>query len=138
KGQEWLIRAVAELSREFPALRVLLAGDGPCRRDLEAMASQLGVAERILFAGFVEDVASVYAALDVFLLPSFFEALNNSLLAAMTYDIPSIAFRRGALPEIVEDSASGLLVEAANVGELTAAIRRLLLNPEFARSLGNN
>lgn len=138
KGQEWLIRAAAELTREFPALRLLLAGDGPCRRDLEALANQLGVASRIVFAGFVKDVENVYAALDVFLLPSFFEALNNSLLAAMAYEIPCIAFRRGALPEIIEDGASGLLVEAANVAELTGAIRRLLCDGSLASSLGSN
>lgn len=138
KGQEWLIRAIAELSKEFPGLRLLLAGDGPCRHDLEALARQLGVSDRVLFAGFVKDVESVYAALDVFLLPSFFEALNNSLLAAMAYEIPSIAFRRGALPEIIEDGASGLLVEAAHVAQLSSAIRRLLVDASLARSLGAN
>jgi glycosyltransferase involved in cell wall biosynthesis len=137
KGQQWLIRAAAELGAEFPGLRLLLAGDGPCRGDLEALAGQLGVADRIVFAGFVKDVENVYAALDIFLLPSFFEALNNSLLAAMAYEIPSIAFRRGALPEIIEDGTSGLLVEAASVAELSTAIRRLLRDREFARSLGN-
>jgi glycosyltransferase involved in cell wall biosynthesis len=81
-------------------------------------------------------VENVYAALDIFLLPSFFEALNNSLLAAMAYEVPSIAFRRGALGEIVEDGTSGLLVEAANLPELTAAIRRVLSDPALAASLG--
>ena len=135
KGQDWLIRAVAELRSAFPGLCLLLAGDGPCRRDLEALARGLGVSDCVLFAGFVKDVESVYAALDVFLLPSFFEALNNSLLAAMTYEVPSIAFRRGALPEIIEDGSSGLLVDAADLPQLTAAIRRLLHERDFAAAL---
>jgi len=138
KGQEWLIRAVAALRDEFPGLRLLLAGDGPCRGELETLAHNLGVTDRIVFAGFVKDVENVYAAVDVFLLPSFFEALNNSLLAAMTYEIPSIAFRRGALSEIIEDGTSGLLVEAANVAELTSAIRRVLQDRSLAKTLGGN
>ena len=136
KGQEWLIRGVAELRSEFPGLRLLLAGDGPCRSQLQALAQSLNISDRVLFAGFIKDVESVYAALDVFLLPSFFEALNNSLLAAMTYEIPSIAFRRGALPEIIEHAASGLLVDAADLSQLTAAIRRLLRDHAFSATLG--
>ncbi len=77
KGQEWLIRALAELHKEFPAAKLLLTGDGPCRRKLEALAQELGLAQEVLLPGFVKDVESVYAALDVFLLPSFFGALNN-------------------------------------------------------------
>jgi glycosyltransferase involved in cell wall biosynthesis len=138
KGQEWLIRAAAELCGEFPGLRLLLAGDGPSRSKLEALAQELGISGLVIFAGFVKDVVSVYAAVDVFLLPSFFEALNNSLLAAMAYEIPSIAFRRGALGEIIEDGRSGLLIEAANLADLSAAIRRLLTDPALAKTLGSN
>jgi glycosyltransferase involved in cell wall biosynthesis len=138
KGQEWLIRAVAELYDEFAGVRLLLAGDGPCRPMLEKLARQLDISAAVIFAGFVSDVASVYAALDVFLLPSFFEALNNSLLAAMAYGIPSIAFRKGALGEIVEDGASGLLTEPADVRALSASIRKLLGDPLLSHRLGEN
>ena len=135
KGQEWLIRALAELYEEFPALRLLLAGDGPCRPRLERLARELNVAGSVIFAGFVNDIDSVYAALDVFLLPSFFEALNNSLLAAMAREVPSIAFDRGALGEIIESGKSGLLVPAANTGALCEAIRDVLRDPAKARCL---
>ena len=135
KGQEWLIRALAELRKEFPTAKLLLAGDGPCRPKLELLAAELGVTDAVIFAGFVTDVESVYAALDVFLLPSFFEALNNSLLAAMAYEIPSIAFHRGALGEIIEDGVSGLLVEAANVAALQSAVAAILRDPTHARKM---
>jgi glycosyltransferase involved in cell wall biosynthesis len=81
-------------------------------------------------------VESVYAALDVFLLPSFFEAFNNSLLAAMAYEIPSIAFRRGALSEIIEDGTNGLLVSGPDVGEICGAAKRILCDQVLARGLG--
>jgi glycosyltransferase involved in cell wall biosynthesis len=136
KGQEWLIRALAEVRKDFPDARLLLAGDGSSRRDLEKLAAQLKLSRAVVFSGFVGDVESVYAALDVFLLPSFFEALNNSLLAAMAYEIPSIAFSRGALPEIMEEGKNGLFVSGPVVGELTMAVKRVLSDPEFARNLG--
>ena len=136
KGQEWLIRALAALQPEFPTSRLLLAGDGPLRPQLESLAGQLGVSAAVFFPGFVKDIDSVYAALDIFLLPSFFEALNNSLLAAMTYEVPCIAFSKGALPEIVEHERSGLLVSGPDVGEIHSAMARLLNNPDFARILG--
>lgn len=136
KGQEWLIRSLAELRKEIPAAKLLLAGDGPCRAKLKALAGELGLADAVIFAGFVKEVKTVYAALDVFVLPSFFEALNNSLLAAMAYEIPSIAFNKGALGEIIEDGKSGLLVSGPEVPEICGAVKRILHHSEFARSLG--
>lgn len=136
KGQEWLIRALAEVRKDFPIARLLLAGDGRCRGKLEALAKALAVADAVLMPGFVAEVESVYAALDIFLLPSFFEALNNSLLAAMAYEIPSISFDRGALGEIIEPEKSGLLVSGPNVEEISAAVKRILRKREFAASLG--
>lgn len=136
KGQEWLVRALAELRKQLPLAKLLLAGDGPCRARLGALAQELEVADAVLFPGFVTDVESVYAALDVFLLPSFFEALNNSLLAAMAYEIPSIAFNKGALGEIIENEKSGLLVSGPDVAEICAATRRVLQDRDFAARLG--
>jgi len=135
KGQEWLIRALAEIHKEFPKAKLLLAGDGPSRPQLEQLARELAVADSVVFAGFVTDVENVYAALDVFLLPSFFEALNNSLLAAMAYEIPSISFNRGALGEIIQDGHSGLLVEAANTPALHVAIKKILRDPAAAKKM---
>lgn len=138
KGQEWLIRALAELRRTIPGAKLLLAGDGPCRQALQELAAGLHLSDAVIFAGFVKEVESVYAALDLFLLPSFFEALNNSLLAAMAHAVPSIAFRRGALPEIIEDGRSGLIVSGPDVPEISAAAARILSDPQFARTLGEN
>jgi len=136
KGQEWLIRSLAEVRRVFPDARLLLAGDGSTRHGLEKLTAELHLKSAVIFAGFVKDVESVYAALDVFLLPSFFEAFNNSLLAAMAYEVPSIAFARGALPEIIENGKNGLLVSGPDVGEIASAIKNILGDKGFARALG--
>jgi glycosyltransferase involved in cell wall biosynthesis len=99
------------------------------------LARELGVTDSVIFAGFVTDIENVYAALDVFLLPSFFEALNNSLLAAMAYEVPSISFNRGALGEIIEHGNSGLLAEAANTPALHSAIAKILRDPPAAKKM---
>jgi glycosyltransferase involved in cell wall biosynthesis len=136
KGQEWLIRALAEVRKECAGAKLLLAGDGPCRARLESLAQELNLTNDTIFAGFVKDVENVYAALDVFLLPSFFEALNNSLLAAMAYEIPSIAFNKGALGEVIEDGKSGLLVSGPDVEEISRAAIKLLREHDLAQRLG--
>jgi glycosyltransferase involved in cell wall biosynthesis len=136
KGHELLIRALAQLRKEYNGCRLLLAGDGPSRPTLEALARELGVQHAVIFAGFVKDIQSVYPALDVFLFPSSFEGLGTSLLAAMSYEVPSVAFECCAFGEIIENEKSGLLVEPGNVEGIVQAASRLLEDKEFARSIG--
>ena len=131
-------RALADLRKKFPSAKLLLAGDGPCRERLQRLARELGVADAVIFAGFISDVDSVYAALDVFLLPSFFEALSNALMSAMAYAIPSVAFNLGGPAEIIEDGKSGLLVEPANVESLCTAISKILDDVAVANRMGEN
>jgi len=136
KGHELLIRALALLRAEFPDCKLLLAGAGPSRVTLEQLAGELGVNEMVIFAGFVADIETVYTALDVFLFPSFFEGLGTSLLAAMSYELPSVAFNCCAFGEIIENGKSGLLVETGNVEEIVKAVSQLLRDKDFARALG--
>lgn len=136
KGHDLLIRALALLRVEFPDCKLLLAGAGPGRVMLEHLAAELGVSEMVIFGGFVADMETVYAALDVFLFPSFFEGLGTSLLAAMSYEIPSVAFDCCAFGEIIENGKSGLLVKTGGVEEIVKAVAQLLRDREFARAVG--
>ncbi len=133
KGHEFLLRAMPALRAEFPACRLLLAGDGPCRQRLEALARELGVEAAVIFAGFVEDVPLVYAALDAFVFPSLAEPLGTSLLAAMAYGLSVVAVARGGVPEYVEDSRNGLLVPEPDPPAIAAAVARVLREGELAR-----
>lgn len=137
KGQQWLIQALPALRKQFPNCRLLLAGEGPSRAALEESARSLGVNDAVIFAGFVKEIESVYAALDLFLFPSMFEGLGTSLLAAMSYGIPSIAFDRCAFGEIVKSEKSGLLIEASNVKAIQQAASRLLGDASFAKIIGS-
>jgi glycosyltransferase involved in cell wall biosynthesis len=136
KGHEVLIRALAQLREDFPNCRLLLAGSGAGRDALQLIATELGVADMVIFAGFVADIETVYAALDVFLFPSYFEGLGTSLLAAMSYQIPSVAFQCCAFGEIIEDGKNGFLVESGSVDEIVKAIKKILRKPKLAKSIG--
>ncbi len=136
KGQESLIRALPAVRAQLPTCRLLLAGDGPCRARLERLTRELDVESAVHFAGFVEDIQEVYAALDVFLFPSLAEPLGTSLLAAMSYALPVVAVAQGAGLEVVEDGRNGLLVPASDPAALASAILRLLGDTELAARLG--
>jgi len=135
KGQEWVIRALAQLCGEFPDAKLLLAGDGPDRAKLQQLADELGVRDRVIFAGFVRDVEAFYRAIDVFVFPALFEGLGTSLLAAMAHGVPSVTYFGCALGEIVENGKSGLQVEPRNAEALAEALRKILRDDEFASRL---
>src|SRR5579863_1950379 len=136
KGQDSLIRALASMRAEFPSVKLLLVGDGPDKHRLQQLAAKLNVADAVIFTGFVSAMESVYPALDLFAFPSRFEGLGTSLLSAMSYAIPSVAFRTCAFPEIIEHGRSGLLAELNNDESLANSIAAILRNPEIALQIG--
>ena len=135
KGQEWVIRALAQLRGEFPGCKLLLAGEGPDRERLQRLAAELRLHDAVIFAGFVRDVENVYRALDVFVFPALFEGLGTSLLAAMAHGVPSVTYFGCALGEIVENGKSGLQVEPKNAVALAEAIRTILSDSDFAAKM---
>jgi glycosyltransferase involved in cell wall biosynthesis len=125
KGQRHLIQALPLVRALHPEVRLLLAGDGPCRAELEALTKRLGQTEAVLVPGFVKDVAQVYAALDAFVFPSEFEGLGTALQAAMAAGLPCISTKRGALGEVVDGERTALVVEP-NGKEFAVAMLRLI------------
>ncbi|MBS1839368.1 MAG: glycosyltransferase family 4 protein [Acidobacteria bacterium] len=136
KGQEHLVKAFREVHERFPKARLLLAGDGPCRKTLELLARSLGIQDAIVFAGFVEDIKQVYAALDIFAFPSLAEPLGTSLLAAMAWGLPVVAVASGGVPEYVEDDVTGLLVAQAEPKLLSEALLRMFGEKSLRDRLG--
>jgi L-malate glycosyltransferase len=136
KGHEFALRALSAVRAKVPETRLLLAGDGPCRQELESLAREQGLRDAVIFAGFVEDVPQVYAALDAFVFPSLAEPLGTSLLAAMAWGLPVIAVESGGVPEYIEDGATGLLVSRPEPGLISAAMLRLLGEDSFRMRLG--
>jgi 1,2-diacylglycerol 3-alpha-glucosyltransferase len=134
KGVPLLLEAVAGLPSN---VWLLLVGDGPERRDLEAQAQRLGVADRVVFAG-EQDHAHVVNALfagDLFVFPSQTETLGLAVLEAMAAGRAIIAVRGGAIPEIVRDGETGRVVPP-DPGALRHAIADLVRDPETRRTMG--
>jgi glycosyltransferase involved in cell wall biosynthesis len=135
KGHVYLIQAAARLAREWPDLTVLLCGRPVLRADLEAEAARLGVAGRIRFLGFRDDVGALLDALDVFVLPSLSEGLSLALVEAMAAGTPVAATAVGGNPELIRDGETGLLVPPRDPDALAAAIGRLLADRPLAGRL---
>jgi len=132
KGHQVLIEALAAL----PDVLLLVAGDGPLRGALEAQAGRLGLADRVRFLGNVDDVPSLLARAEVFVLTSFNEGLPLAVLEALGAGLPVVATRVGGTPELVLTNVNGILVEPGDAKGTAAAVRTLLDDPNVAARLG--
>ena len=135
KGHPTLLEAWRAVAAAVPDATLLVVGEGSRRAALEALAVELGVADRVVFTGRRDDVPAVTAALDVAVLPSYREALGLTILEAMALSRPVVASNVGGIPEMVEDGVTGLLVPPRDPDALAAAIIRLLRDHPLADTL---
>ena len=137
KDHATLLRAVARLAPGWPTLYLVLVGaDGGCRAELERLARQLGIADRVRFAGLRPNIPSAHWLFDISVLTSVSEGLPNSLLEAMAAGRPVVATRVGAVPDAVVDGETGALVAPGDDVALASQLGALLASPESRRGLG--
>ncbi len=137
KGHADLITAACEMRRRGLTVRVLLVGDGPCRRELERYARQRGVAEVTRFVGPSEDVRPFLSAMDAFVLPSVaVETFSNAALEAMAMARPVVLTDIGGAREMVVDGASGLIYPAGDVEALIRSLHALESDATYRDCLG--
>jgi glycosyltransferase involved in cell wall biosynthesis len=137
KGFEFAIRALPLV----PAARLLIIGGGPLRGELEALALELGVAERVSFLGEIlnERVTPYYLASDVYLLPSIAksEAFGIVQIEAMACGVPVVNTRLpSGVPFVSRDGETGFTVEPKDAHALAAAVERLIADPDLRRRFG--
>jgi colanic acid/amylovoran biosynthesis glycosyltransferase len=137
KGHPVLLEALALLLDAGVEARLTIVGDGDRREALERRATELGVTDRVTFAGNVgqDDLHAFYARADVFCLPSFGEGIPVVLMEAMAMRVAVVSSRIMGIPELVEDEAGGLLVTPGRPDLLAAALRRLADSPELRERL---
>ena len=136
KGFEYLLRAVRELCN-IHALKLVIVGEGPDRKAIEDMVMEFGLQSNVELAGQQSDMAGVYAAIDIFVLPSLNEGLPMTVLEAMAASRPVIATRVGAIPSVIRDGENGLLVDPKDVDGLRNALARLLSDSDLCRRMGD-
>ncbi len=147
KGQDTLIRAVPALVQQIPDLRLLIVGDGPDGRRLRELTRDVGVTDRVLFAGNVPlpELPGHYTAGDVFAMPCRtrgsgldVEGLGMVFLEAAASGLPVVAGASGGAPETVQQGHTGLVVDGRDVAAVADATASLLLDRERARQWGAN
>lgn len=133
KALDVALRAVARVD----GVGLVLAGDGPERARLEALAGELGVSGRVRFAGALprQDVLALYRAADAALLSSAWENFPHSVVEALAVGTPVISTAVGGVAEVVQDGVNGLLVPAGDVDRLAQAIERLTGDRELRELL---
>lgn len=137
KGIHDLVEAVARLRDDAP-ISLVVAGSGGALDRARQQAAELGIADRVRFAGWVDEAGRLaeLAATDVLVLPSYREGLPNAVLEAMAAARPSVATNVGGIPDLVEHGVTGLLYEAGDVQALADCLMDLARHPERVGAMG--
>jgi glycosyltransferase involved in cell wall biosynthesis len=136
KGLEYLLPAFASVHRRWPKMRLEIAGNGPLESQLRATASELGIAKRVCFRGWVAHIEQATAEWDIFVAPSLEEGFGMAIGEAMAAGLPVVATLVGGIPELVEHGRSGILVQPRDADALIGAVSTLLEDPTLRTRLG--
>jgi glycosyltransferase involved in cell wall biosynthesis len=135
KGTAFLIDAFKALLEKTEG-RLLIVGDGPERLHLEEKARRLGLSEKIVFTGWVDEPFRYLAQMDVFVLPSLWEGFPNAILESMACGVPVVASDSSeGVREAIKDGVNGVLVRPGSSDEIASAVYDLLSNAERRRSI---
>ncbi len=133
KGHRFAVEALAKLPER---VKLLVAGTGETEEETRRLASILGISGRVRFLGYRRDVPELLAACDALLVPSLLEATPYVIVEAMALSRAVVASRIYGIPELVEDGATGILVEPGDADALARAISSLAGDPALASRLG--
>jgi glycosyltransferase involved in cell wall biosynthesis len=135
KALEVLLDAHATLTAKVPDAHLVIAGDGPCRAELEDHIARLGIDARAHLLGARRDVDAILRQVDVGVISSDWEGMPLFVFECMAAGAPLVATAVGGLPDIVTDEETGLLVPPREPAALAAAIERVLTHERVARRL---
>ncbi len=137
KDHASLLRAARLVMDDIPGTRLLIVGDGPLRPELQRLAGELGIGDRVLFAGNRSDVGDLLRIMDVVTLSSTtIECAPMALLEAMAAARPAVCTAVGGVPDIVAEGVTGYLVPPRDPQALADRLVALLRDPERARLMG--
>ncbi len=131
-----LLAAFKDLAARHPDTALVLMGEGQERERLERYAKRLGIKDRVVFCGHVDEASRYLKALDLFVLPSHTESLGYVLIEAGQAGLPVVASRVGGIPEVVENSVSGTLVRPGSAHLLAIALETLVADAALRTRFG--
>lgn len=124
------VRVAAEVAKGFPRAWFVMVGDGPLRQAAEELARSLGLADRLVFCGWWDDVAGLLDATTVSVLTSIHEGLPCSVVESLAAGVPVVATAVDGTVEVVRPGENGYLAPAGDIPELSSRVCRLLADPE--------
>ncbi|MGB0723548.1 MAG: glycosyltransferase family 4 protein [Gammaproteobacteria bacterium] len=137
KGHTELLDAFEAIQADYPDLELVIAGDGPQRKNIEARAAAMGGGDRVHVLGHRTDVPRVMAALDLFSLPSWSnEGVPQAIVQAMVMGLPIVTTDAGSIAEVIDHERNGLIVNKRDAADLAVGLRRMLHDPDLAARLG--
>jgi glycosyltransferase involved in cell wall biosynthesis len=136
KGGDCFLRAAAALLPQFPRTRFMLIGEGPERSTLESLAQKLGINGHVIFTGHLNDMPTLYASLDICVLPSLKEGMPMTILEAMAAGKPVVCTAVGEIPNVVNTGMEGILIRPGSVAELSNALAQLLGDADLRERMG--
>ena len=137
KNHRMLLDAFAAGPAKIPACKLLLAGDGELRGELEQQAERLRIRDRVFFLGRRQDVRDLLGAADVFALSSIYEGNPLSVMEAMAAGLPVVATSVGGIPELIESGRNGLLVNSGDTQSFADALMMFANDPAALRRMGD-
>lgn len=136
KRWDVFLETAAVVAGKLPGARFVICGGGPLEEELKSQAERLGIADKVRFTGWVDDLAEYYRAFDVLLFNSNFDALGRTPGEAMGYGVvPVCSVKYGGLPELVEHERNGFLIEEHDPAQLAGFILRLYESPGLAAEM---
>lgn len=129
KNHALFLQAAARVLTSLPDARFAVVGDGRLRADLEVLTDQLGLRDRVIFTGWLRDLADVYSDLDALVISSVNEGTPVSVIEALASGCPVVGTRVGGLPDILEGGALGTLVPSGDAEALAVAITDAISTP---------
>jgi len=135
KGQQYLIRAMREVVKEYPKVRLFILGSGRLETRLRTMVRDQNLEGNIMLTGLRDDVGAFFNIFDMLVIPSVAEGLNSTILDALALEVPVVATDAGGIPEIITHGEHGRLVPRADHEALASGILWMLCHPEQAKAM---
>jgi len=136
KAQDHLLRIFARVLEKQPRARLWMVGTGPLEHDLRELTRELGLEQAVQFVGFVEDLPSLLALIDIQVHPSHMEGVPLAICSGMAAGLPLVASDVGGLKEVISSGRTGVLVAPGDDERFAEEVVLLIEDPERARALG--